>query len=72
MSLGLCKSKSEAQRLIKAGAVYLASGDLNPPNWVRIDDPAHRFDPAQYHDYTEVAFKVGRNQCIYRLKSAGS
>jgi tyrosyl-tRNA synthetase len=67
----LCKSKSEAQRQIKAGAVYLAAGDLEHPDWIRIDNPALKFDPWHYrgpasNKSTEVAFKVGRKQ--YRLK----
>src|SRR5271157_119857 len=72
VGLDLCKSKSEAQRLIKAGAVYLASGDLDQPNWVRVNDPAHPFDPESYRDHTEIAFKVGRKQCIVRLNFAGN
>ncbi len=69
VTLQLCKSKSEAQRQIKAGAVYLATGDLEHPAWGRITDPAAEFNPWVYHgspDYTEVVFKVGRKQ--YRVK----
>ena len=69
VTLQLCNSKSEAQRQIKAGAVYLATGDLGHPAWERITDPAAEFDPWAYHgnpDYTEVVFKVGRKQ--YRVK----
>jgi tyrosyl-tRNA synthetase len=69
VTLQLCKSKSEAQRQIKAGAVYLATGDLEHPEWGRITDPAAEFNPWAYHgnpDYTEVVFKVGRKQ--YRVK----
>ena len=71
VSLELCKSKSEAQRQIKAGAVYIAAGDLVHPDWKRIDNPAFEFDPWQVrandgNKSTEVAFKVGRKQ--HRVK----
>lgn len=68
--LELCKSKSEAQRHVKAGAVYFAAGDLERPDWQRITNPAHEFDPEHYRGNgksAEVAFKVGRNQCIVKF-----
>lgn len=69
VTLHLCKSRSEAQRQIKAGAVYLASGDLEHPAWQRVTDPAAEFNPWAYDgnpDHSEVVFKVGRKQ--YRVK----
>jgi len=63
--LELCKSKSEAQRHIKAGAVYLATGDLERPDWRRITNPSEEFDPEHHRGNSksaEVAFKVGRKQ----------
>jgi tyrosyl-tRNA synthetase len=65
VSLELCQSKSEAQRQIKAGAVYLAAGDLAQPDWRRITNPAEEFEPEQYRGNAkavEIAFKVGRKQ----------
>jgi tyrosyl-tRNA synthetase len=72
LSLDMCKSKSEAQRQIKAGAVYLAAGDLEHPDWNRIDNPAFEFDPWHYrggesNKSAEVAFKVGRKQHIVKF-----
>jgi len=64
-ALQLCKSKSDAQRQIKAGAVSLAAGDLNNPAWEKVTDPTAEFDPWVYHgerDPVEVVFKVGRKQ----------
>ncbi len=67
VNLDLCPSKSEAQRLIKAGAVYLATrrpggvmGEFN-----RITNPAEEFDPWDKIGkpiLAEVLFKVGRKQ----------
>jgi tyrosyl-tRNA synthetase len=71
VTLHLCKSRSEAQRQIKAGAVYLASGDLEHPAWQRVTDPAAEFNPWAYHgnpDHSEVVFKVGRKQYRVRFK----
>jgi tyrosyl-tRNA synthetase len=45
--LQICASKSEAQRKIKEGAVYIAGGDLGRPDWQRISDPAWEIDPNQ-------------------------
>jgi tyrosyl-tRNA synthetase len=69
--LGLCKSKSEAQRQIKAGAVSLAAGDLDNPVWEKVTDPAAEFDPSAYprsKDYLDIVFKVGRKQSRVRFK----
>ena len=71
VTLQLCKSKSDAQRQIKAGAVNLATGDLRHPVWKRVADPAAEFSPWAYHgnsDYTEVVFKVGRKQHRVKFK----
>src|SRR5437773_275058 len=37
--LGICKSKGEAQRHIKAGAVSLAIVNSDEPHWQRVNDP---------------------------------
>jgi len=71
VELGLCKSKSEAQRQIKAGAVSVATGDLDNPTWERVTDPVAVFDPSVYTgrtDHLEVVFKVGRKQSRVRFK----
>ena len=69
VSLGICKSKSEAQRHIKAGAVSLTIADSQEPHWQRISDPTSRFDPRDYRNLNaakvEIAFKVGIRQ--YRV-----
>jgi tyrosyl-tRNA synthetase len=68
--LGLCKSKSDAQRQIKAGAVSLAVGDLDNPVWEKITDPAREFDPSIYPhsaQFLDVVFKVGRKQSKVRF-----
>ena len=75
VTLDMCKSKSEAQRQIKAGAVYIAAGDLEPLEWRRITDPASEFDPWDSNGnpiYTEVAFKVGRKQLLVNFRPKGS
>jgi tyrosyl-tRNA synthetase len=69
--LGLCNSKTEAQRQIKAGAVSLAAGDLDNPVWEKVTDPAAEFDPTAYprsKDYLDMVFKVGRKQSRVRFK----
>jgi tyrosyl-tRNA synthetase len=71
VSLDLCKSKSDAQRQIKAGAVSLAAGDLENPAWEKITDPAAEFDPWAFRDdrdHVEVVFKVGRKQSRVKFK----
>ncbi len=67
----MCKSKSDAQRQIKAGAVSLAVGNLDNPVWVKVSDPAADFDPYAYPrngDYLDIVFKVGRQQKPFRFK----
>jgi len=71
VELGMCKSKSEAQRQIKAGAVSLTSGDLNNPVWKKITDPAAEFDPAAFPRTgadLEIIFRVGRKQNRVKFK----
>jgi tyrosyl-tRNA synthetase len=68
--LNLCRSKSEAQRQIKAGAVYMARGDLTYPQWQRVRDPAFVVEPDHDGDagkVSVVAFKVGRKQLVVRF-----
>jgi tyrosyl-tRNA synthetase len=68
---GMCKSKSEAQRHIKAGAVSVATGSFENPVWDKIVDPATEFDPSGFPragDSLELVFKVGRNQARFRFK----
>jgi tyrosyl-tRNA synthetase len=72
VELGSCKSKSDAQRQIKAGAVSLAAGDLENPTWEKVTDPAAVFDPSAYprgNDHIEMVFKVGRKQTRVRFKA---
>jgi len=71
VELGSCKSKSEAQRQIKAGAVSLAVGDFGNPIWEKVTDPAGEFDPSAYprsKDHLEIVFKVGRKQSRVKFK----
>jgi len=75
VSLDMCKSKSEAQRQIKAGAVYIATGDLAQPAWQRITDPASEFvpwDSAGNPIHKEVVFKVGRQQFLVNFRPKSS
>ncbi len=55
--LKLVESNAEAQRKIKAGAVYMSPGDVDPPTWKKLTDPTWDFDPRQH---SEVSFRVGR------------
>jgi tyrosyl-tRNA synthetase len=69
-ALQLAKSKSDAQRQIKAGAVSLAVGNLNNPVWEKVTDPVAEFDPWGYRgdqDTIEIVFKVGRKQGRVKL-----
>ena len=71
VDLGLCKSKGDAQRQIKAGAVSLAAGDLENPAWQRVTDPVAEFDPSaspRRDGVLEMVFKVGRKQTRVRFK----
>jgi tyrosyl-tRNA synthetase len=67
VTLDMCKSKSDAQRQIKAGAVYLMLENPVQSTWRRITDPAWEFIPWDDHGnpkYSEVAIKVGRQQIL--------
>jgi tyrosyl-tRNA synthetase len=68
VKLGICKSKGEAQRHIKAGAVSLAIVNYGEPHWQRVNDPTSRFDPWDFGNTgsVEVAIKLGIRQ--YRIK----
>ena len=57
--LQICASKSEAQRKIKEGAVYIAGGDLGRPDWQRISDPAWEIDPNQSRT---AIIRIGRER----------
>jgi len=62
VKLGFCKSKSEAQRKIKEGAVHMSIGEANPPVWQQLSDPTFRLNPRQYQKGTNVVvltFKLG-------------
>ena len=75
VTLDMCKSKSEAQRQIKAGAVYIATGDLEPPAWRRITDPAWELVPWDDNGNPRnslVAFKVGRQQVLVDFRPKAS
>jgi tyrosyl-tRNA synthetase len=70
-ALEMCKSKSDAQRQIKAGAVSFAIGDFENPEWEKITEPAAEFDPSAYPrsaDDLDIAFKVGRKQSKVHFK----
>jgi tyrosyl-tRNA synthetase len=63
VELGISKSKSEAQRKIKEGAVSMMVGDSNPSVWQKITDPSFRLDPYDYPraaDVLVLTFRVGR------------
>jgi tyrosyl-tRNA synthetase len=71
VQIEMCKSKSDAQRHIKAGAVSIAVGNLDNPVWKKVTDPAEEFDPYDYQgtsDYLDIVFRVGRQQKSYRFK----
>jgi len=57
--LKICASNSEAQRKIKEGAVYIAVGDSQQPDWRRIIDPTWEIDP---HEHPNPVFRVGRER----------
>jgi len=65
VDLGLAATNSEAQRLIKAGSVYMNARDSNPPTWLRLTDPNWEFDPGQL---PSVIFRVGRSNIAGRLR----
>ena len=57
--LNICASNSEAQRKMKEGAVYMAVGDSEQPEWQRITDPTWKIDP---HEHPRPVFRVGRER----------
>ena len=65
VDLGLAATNSEAQRLIKAGSVYMNDRDSSPPTWLRLTDPNWEFDPGQL---PSVIFRVGRSNIAGRLR----
>ena len=63
VELGMSKSKGEAQRKIKEGAVSMMVGDSNQSIWRKITDPSFRLDPYDYPRLSNVlvlTFRVGR------------
>jgi tyrosyl-tRNA synthetase len=56
MELKLFPSNAEAQRKIKEGAVSMAVGDSDQPQWERLTNPTWDFDPQQYR---AVIFRIG-------------
>jgi tyrosyl-tRNA synthetase len=57
--LKVCTSNSEAQRKMKEGAVYIAVGDSEQPEWRRITDPTWEIDP---REHPRPVFRVGRER----------
>jgi tyrosyl-tRNA synthetase len=65
---GLASSKAEATRKIKEGAVYIAVGDREPPDWQRLTDPTWEFDPNNYRETPTVTFRIGKTMLKLRLE----
>jgi tyrosyl-tRNA synthetase len=72
VDLGLAATNSEAQRLIKAGSVYM--NDSTPPprpgvlglgDWRRLTDPNWEFDP---REHPRVIFRRGASNIAGRLR----
>ncbi len=57
VTLKLAESNSIAQRKIKEGAVYMAVGENDPPEWQRLMDPTWEFDT---RSCPVAFFRVGR------------
>ena len=57
VTLNLADSNSLAQRKIKEGAVYMAVGENEPPEWQRLTDPTWEFDT---RNFPVAVFRVGR------------
>jgi tyrosyl-tRNA synthetase len=73
VALQLAKSKSDAQRQIKAGAVSLATENLSHPSWDKIVEPSAEFDARGLlgdRDEADIVFKVGRKQSRILLKAS--
>jgi tyrosyl-tRNA synthetase len=64
VDLGLAATNSEAQRLIKAGSVYM-NRDPAHPAWHRLTNPNWEFDPQQL---PSVIFRVGSSNIAGRLR----
>ena len=65
VDLGLAATNSEAQRLIKAGSVYMNARDSTHPAWHRLTNPNWEFDPQQL---PSVIFRVGSTNIAGRLR----
>jgi tyrosyl-tRNA synthetase len=65
VDLGLAATKSQAQRLVKAGSVYMSDGDSSQPAWHRLTNPSWEFDPRQH---PSVIFRVGASNIADRLR----
>ena len=59
---GICKSSTDASRLVKAGAVSIAIGHSSSPNWEKADNPGIELNAIQHR---EVTLRVGRR--LYRV-----
>jgi len=57
VELGFVASGTEAQRKIKEGAVHMALGESDKPNWQRITDPTWELNP---RGHPPATFRVGR------------
>ena len=57
VTLKLADSNSIAQRKIKEGAVYMAVGENDPPDWQRLTDPTWEFDA---RNCPVAIFRMGR------------
>jgi tyrosyl-tRNA synthetase len=64
VDLGLAATNSEAQRLIKAGSVYM-NRDPTHPAWQRLTNANWEFDPQQL---PSVIFRVGSSNIAGRLR----
>jgi len=59
LEMNLVSSKSEGQRKIREGAVFMTRLGDSAPEWRRFDDPAATFPTTEYLG-DEVIFRVGR------------
>jgi tyrosyl-tRNA synthetase len=63
LKLGITKSKAEAQRKIREGAVSMMVGDSDQSSWRKVTDPSFRLDPYDYPRVGNVlvlTFRIGR------------
>ncbi|HEV2176154.1 MAG TPA: tyrosine--tRNA ligase [Terriglobia bacterium] len=70
VELNLASSKSEAQRKIKEGAVFITQLNSPIPQWQRFDDPAAALPIADYLG-EEVIFRVGRRMVKVTFAALG-